>query len=88
MEAKAECDVIEIAKTYGRKLLYMGNINVVTLRTNDLEQIEEEIVPKYKRAKTNENPPYFFHSDHSIPPNINLKTYQYALQLFYENSYY
>lgn len=35
MEAKAGCNVTEIAKTYGRKISYMGNINVVPLSTND-----------------------------------------------------
>jgi uroporphyrinogen decarboxylase len=87
MEAKAGCDVIEIAKIYGRKISYMGNINVVPLSTNDPEKVREEIVPKLRELKRMRIP-YFFHSDHSIPPTINLETYKYALQLFYENCYY
>jgi hypothetical protein len=26
--------------------------------------------------------PYFFHSDHSVPPNVTLESYQFALELF------
>ncbi|OIN98039.1 hypothetical protein AUJ66_01705 [Candidatus Desantisbacteria bacterium CG1_02_38_46] len=87
MESKAGCNVVEIASEYGRKLSYMGNINVVPLSTNDKKQVEAEIVPKLIKLKKMRIP-YFFHSDHSIPPNISLKTYQYALALFMENNSY
>lgn len=87
MEAKAGCNVIEIAKTYGRQLAYMGNINVIPLSTNDLKQVEVEILPKLKELKRMKIP-YIFHSDHSIPPTVNLNTYKYALQLFYVSSNY
>jgi len=87
MEAKAGCDVVEIAKTYGTKLSYMGNINVVPLETNDPEQVRGEIIPKLKKMKEMRIP-YFYHSDHSVSPRINLKTYQYALEVFHENNKY
>jgi len=87
MEAKAGCDVIEIAKTYGRKISYMGNINVVVLNTNDEEKIREEIEYKVNTLKKMKIP-YFFHSDHSIPPSIKFKTYNYALEIFKRISYY
>jgi len=87
MEVKAGCNVIEIAKTYGKKISYMGNINVVALNTNDPDKVKEEIVPKLKELKKMKIP-YFFHSDHSIPPDIKLKTYKFALELLRENWYY
>ena len=87
MEAKAGCDVVEFAKTYGNKLAYMGNIDVVDLVTNDKDRIRDMIVPKLKALKEL-RAPYFFHSDHSIPPTVTLETYQYALELFRENSKY
>ncbi len=87
MEAKAGCNVIDIAKTYGNKLSYMGNIDVVALGTNDPVKVKEEIVPKLTAMK-NMRIPYFFHSDHSVPPTINYKTYQYALELFRQNNRY
>ena len=87
MEAKAGMDVVELAKTYGNKLCYMGNIDVVTLNTNDPVKIKEEIVRKMS-AMREMKIPYFFHSDHSIPPTVDLKTYQYMLDIFRENCIY
>jgi uroporphyrinogen decarboxylase len=87
MEAKAGCDVVEFAKTYGNKLAYMGNINVVVLNTNDPLKIKEEILPKLKTL-SKMRIPYFFHSDHSIPPTVTLETYKYVLKLFGENCWY
>jgi uroporphyrinogen decarboxylase len=81
MEAKAGCNVVEIAREYGTQLSYMGNIDVVALTTNDKKVIEAEIVPKV-RAMKEMRIPYFFHSDHSVPPNVTLESYQYALELF------
>ncbi|MCM8785798.1 MAG: hypothetical protein NC899_06140, partial [Candidatus Omnitrophica bacterium] len=72
---------------YGRKISYMGNINAVILGTDDLNKVEEEVLSKVKRLKEMKIP-YFFHSDHSIPPTVNFKTYSYAIKIFRENSYY
>ncbi len=87
MEAKAGCDVVEIAKTYGNQLAYMGNINVVELTTNDPARVEAEVLRKV-RALKEMRVPYFFHSDHSIPPNIKLSTYEHALKVFRDNCAY
>lgn len=62
----------------------MGNINVVSLSTNDPSKIRKEIAPKIKALKEMKIP-YFFHSDHSIPPSISLETYRYALEVLKEN---
>jgi len=87
MEAKAGCDVVEIAKTYGNRIAYMGNINVVVLNTNDEEKIRGEIEYKVNSLKEMKIP-YFFHSDHSIPPSVKFKTYSCALEIFKRISYY
>ncbi len=87
MEAKAGCNVVDIAKEYGTKISYMGNINVVPLSTNDKKKVEQEIVPKIKQLNKMRMP-YFFHSDHSIPPDITLDTYKFALKLYYEYGRY
>ena len=87
MEAKAGCDVLEFAREYGDRLAYMGNINVVQLSTNDPVRVQEEIEPKLRELKRMRIP-YVFHSDHSIPPNIDLKTYQHALSVFREHCRY
>jgi uroporphyrinogen decarboxylase len=87
MEAKAGCDVVEFAKTYGSRLAYMGNINVVELGTGDKNRIKEEVVGKVK-ALNEMRIPYFFHSDHSIPPTVTYDSYRYALDLFHANKWY
>jgi uroporphyrinogen decarboxylase len=87
MEAKAGCDVVQIAKTYGNKLAYMGNIDVMKLETNDPAKVREEVVSKVSELKKMRIS-YLFHSHHSIPPSIQFRTYQYALAVFQENCRY
>jgi uroporphyrinogen decarboxylase len=84
MEAKAGCNVVEFAETYGNKLCYMGNIDVTVLGTNDRAKVEAEVAGKVKRLKEMRIP-YVFHSDHSIPPNVSFATYMHALSVFKEN---
>ncbi|MCC6728120.1 MAG: hypothetical protein IT208_02150 [Chthonomonadales bacterium] len=87
MEAKAGCDVVQIASEFGSRLAYMGNIDVVALTTNDRDTVRDAVVPKLRRLKEM-RVPYFFHSDHSIPPNVRLDTYGYALDLLREHGTY
>jgi len=87
MEAKAGFDVVKLAEEYGKKIAYMGNINVVILGTNELNKVEEEVLRKVKKLREMRIP-YFFHSDHSVPPTIKFKTYTHAVKIFRENSYY
>ena len=87
MEAKAGCDVLAMAATYGNKITYMGNIDVVALSTNDTPILESEIVSKLQGLRSM-RAAYFFASDHSIPPSVSYQTYRYALKLFSENSSY
>jgi uroporphyrinogen decarboxylase len=87
MEAKAGCNVVEFAETYGSQIAYMGNIDVTVLNTNDRARVREEIVGKLEALKRL-RVPYIFHSDHSIPPDIRMATYQYALELFREHGTY
>jgi hypothetical protein len=87
MEAKAGCDLLEIAATYGNQLSYMGNIDVVALSTNDRSTVRDEILPKLNELRK-KRIPYVFHSDHSISTDVSLETYKYALEIFRENSSY
>lgn len=87
MEAKAGFDVVKLAEEYGRKISYMGNINVVVLSTNDMKKVEQEVLGKIRKLKEMKIP-YFFHSDHSIPPNVKFEIYKYAVKIFRENSQY
>ncbi|HEY3397187.1 MAG TPA: uroporphyrinogen decarboxylase family protein [Armatimonadota bacterium] len=83
MEAKAGNNVVEFAKEYGDKLAFMGNIDVTVLNTNDRAKVRAEIEGKLTALKQL-RAAYFFHSDHSIPPDVRYETYQYALEVYRE----
>ena len=87
MEAKAGCDVLELSKKFAGELSFMGNIDVTRLNTNDRDVIRDEVVTKVDTLRER-RVPYVFHSDHSIPPDVRLESYQYALELFREHGSY
>ncbi len=84
MEAKANMNVIELAKEYAGKIAFMGNIDVTVLNTGNKIAIKQEIEYKLKELKKLKAP-YVFHSDHSIPPDVRLETYKYALDVYRDN---
>ena len=78
IEAKAGNDVRKLKKTYGKDLVFVGNIDVMTMSGTN-EEIEEEIKNKVLVAK--ENGGYIFHSDHSVPPSVSFKNYKYVMEM-------
>ncbi len=87
MEAKSGCDVLELSRQFEGQLSFMGNIDVTRLNTNDKDIIREEVVTKLD-ALRERGVPYVFHSDHSIPPDVRLESYEFALQLYREHGIY
>lgn len=83
MEAKVGNNVVEYAEQFGKRISYMGNINVVVLGTGDRgairKEVESKLVPLRDRGI-----PYVFHSDHSVPPTVSYDAYRYALDVFHE----
>lgn len=79
LESKASMDVRELAPVYGEKLAFYGNIDVMTLLTNDLERIEEEVSSKFAAAMATKG--YMYHSDHSVPPQVSWQTYQALIRM-------
>lgn len=77
IEAKAFMDVRELAPAYGDRLGFVGNIDVRVLMTNDLEQVREEV--RSKLAAVMPYNGYIYHSDHSVPPGVELETYRFLL---------
>ena len=76
LEIKAGNDFYKIVDEYGDKLVITGGIDVRILSTNDRKKIEQEIKKKIEYAKKKR---YIYHSDHSIPPDINLETYRFII---------
>lgn len=78
IEAKTGQDIRDLKKLYGGKITFFGNMDVRKL-SGSKEDIEEEVLGKLKYAMDGGR--YVFHSDHSIPPTVNLDNYKYALEL-------
>ena len=79
MEVKAGMDVCYLAKRYGGRLAFCGNIDVRVLCTNDRRQIDEALrrtIPPVLEAGSG----YILHSDHSIPPEVEYETLSYFLR--------
>jgi uroporphyrinogen decarboxylase len=77
MEVKAGMDIRRLQPLYGDRIGFMGNIDVRTLESNDLQKVEEEIRAKVECGKKAKG--YIFHMDHSIPQSVNYETYRFAL---------
>ena len=78
LEVKAGLDVRNLKPRFGDRLVFFGNIDVRTL-AGTREEIEEEIASKLPIAK--ENGGYIYHSDHSVPNDVSLENYRFALEM-------
>lgn len=85
LEAKAGLNVDDLKREYGNRLVCFGNIDVRSLAGTRAD-IEAEIAAKVGRGK--EGGGYIFHSDHSVPSDVSLENYRYALELFERYGYY
>ncbi len=79
LEAKAGMDVRLLAPAVGDRLALFGNIDVMTMATNDRDLIEEEVVSKLRAGMKGAG--YVYHSDHSVPPSVTWDTYKFILDL-------
>ena len=78
LEAKTGLDVRDLKPTYGERLILHGNIDVRKL-AGSREEVEEEIASKVTIAK--EGGGYIYSADHSVPNDVSLENYRYAMQL-------
>ena len=78
LEVKANMDVRELATTHGNRLGFCGNIDVRVMTTNDRDAVREEIRSKLAAAMPYNG--YIYHSDHSVPPGVDLETYRQVLR--------
>jgi uroporphyrinogen decarboxylase len=74
LEVKASMDIRQLCPRYGKQLAFFGNVDVMKMITNDLGVIEEEIRQKLEAGMATHG--YFYHSDHSVPPQVSWATYQ------------
>ena len=78
LEAKASLDVRDLKATYGDRLVLFGNIDVRQL-ADTRESIEEEVRTKVGTGK--EGGGYIWHSDHSVPNDVSLDNYRFAMEM-------
>ena len=77
-KAKAGLDLGTLREQYGQRLILFGNIDVRKL-AGTKDEIEEEIRTKLLAAGPSGG--YIYHSDHSVPNNVSLDNYRFALDM-------
>ena len=77
IETKAGMDIRDLSPRYGDRLSFFGNIDVMLMISNDPGLIEQEIISKFAAGKAAKG--YAYHSDHSVPPQVTWKTYQFII---------
>ena len=75
MEVKAGMDCRLLKEQYRDQLSFIGGIDVRKLYTNDLQQIEQEIMDRVPIMM--EGSGYVLHSDHSIPNTVDYASYKF-----------
>jgi len=79
LEAKANLDVRLLKAEYGKRMSFMGNIDARVLSTNDIAAVERELRSKINLAGVGGG--YVVGSDHSVPPDVSLSTYDQFVKL-------
>jgi len=77
LEVKAGMDILKLYKQYGSWLSFMGGIDIQELISNDPVRIDQELLKKIPILKGNYG--YALHSDHSIPPSMDISMYRYFI---------
>jgi uroporphyrinogen decarboxylase len=75
IEIKAGMDLLKLHREHGKRIAFMGGIDVRTIYTNDRAVIDRELESKIPLVK--EGYGYVLHSDHSIPVTVTYDTYRY-----------
>ncbi len=85
IEAKADQNVVDLKREYGRDMAFMGNVDVRKL-AGTKEEIDSEIDMKIIPSMIGGG--YIYHSDHSIPPEVSLESYLYLIKRLANLRYY
>lgn len=78
IEVKAGMDLLRIKKAFGDKLALIGGMNVLTLLSNDFDQIRRELEAKLSGVM--EGSGYILQIDHSCPSQVDYETYKYFVE--------
>ena len=87
LQVSSGLDVTSLRKKYSNRLAFWGNIDIRKLGADD-NFFENEVLPKVTLAKDGG---YIYHSDHSVPSDINFKQYKEMIdgikKINFKNSY-
>ena len=81
IQANTGMNVVKLKEKFGDKLTFWGNIGEQEFAKGK-DAIEKEMRAKIPAAMKNGG--YIYHSDHSIPPEVDLETYEFAMELLDE----
>ncbi|OGV60653.1 MAG: hypothetical protein A2498_12375 [Lentisphaerae bacterium RIFOXYC12_FULL_60_16] len=79
MEVKAGMDMPRIARQFGDRISFCGNIDIRIVATNNRHQIDAELARKILPV-LEMGGGYLLHSDHSIPPDVDYDTLRYFFE--------
>jgi uroporphyrinogen decarboxylase len=78
IEIKAGMDLLRIKNNFGDRLALIGGMNVLTLVSNDLAQVKNELQSKVPAVMAGSG--YVLQVDHSVPDQVNYETYRYFIE--------
>ena len=81
LQANTGMHVGDLKEKFGDKLTFFGNIGETSFRDGK-ETVEAELRDKVPKAMVGGG--FIYHSDHSIPPEVDLETYEYAMKVLDE----
>ena len=80
IEHKAGMDIRSLVDTYGESLVFFGNIDIRALESNNIDDVTAELESKICYVQ-DRGGAYILHSDHSISPRIEYRTYARFLEI-------
>jgi hypothetical protein len=81
LEAKADLDVVELKKTYGTRLSFVGNIDMRVLESGDPKAIRREVLYKLQAGAGGG---WVLQSDHSISSEVEPESYELVISTLRE----
>jgi len=85
VEAKAGLDVVDLKERYGRKMTFVGNMDVMKWADLPMDELKAYVLRKLNAGKGGG---FIFQSDHSVPDSVSGERYDYVVNLVREYGTY
>ena len=87
MEVKAGNDPLRIAKKLGDKIVFIGGLDARILESGDRSLIQKAVTNLIDGMK-GYGARYVFGSDHSLSTNVQMSSFEYAIDVYQDNMMY